>query len=145
MPSPLPALIKLRRFEVEEQQRGIAQLQAARDRCATAGEALEIELAMQRALASGDDAEGEEARLALPAYLAAALKRRGKLEKQLAEFDRLLDAARDELQRLFEALKAVELAREAELARARVEAGRQELAQLDETAAMLARRNTKEG
>ena len=144
MASPLPALIKLRRFEVEEQQRGIAQLRAARDRCVTAGEALEIELAMQRALASDEGPDGQEARMALPAYLDHALKRRGKLEKQLIEFDKLLETAQEQLQRLFEALKAVELAREAELTRARVEANRQELAQLDETAAVMARRNKEE-
>lgn len=132
----LATLVKLHRFEVEEQQRALSQLTAARAQTAQTRQDLDAEIAREQAAARADF----ESLQALPAYMNAARQRIARLEAKLTEFDRLLELGREELQRRFERLKSFELAAEAEAARAQAELNRREQQALDETASQRASR-----
>ena len=131
MAKTLATLVKLHRFEVEEQQRALAQLNDLRDKIIGEREQLDIEMAVQRAAAAGDI----DMMQALPVYIDAALDRARRMEKTRRDIEALIEMARDELQRRFENLKSFELA---EQAREQAELNKREQEMLDEVASQRA-------
>ncbi len=136
MAKTLATLVKLHRFEVEEQQRALAQLNDLLDKITAEREQLDIEMAVERA-ATGN----LETLQALPIYIEAALDRARRMEKTRRDIEALIELARDELQRRFETLKSFELAEQAELERAKKELAKREQDDLDEIASQRADRD----
>ena len=136
MAKTLATLVKLHRFEVEEQQRALAQLNDLLDKITAEREQLDIEMAVERAAAGN-----LETLQALPIYIEAALERARRMEKTRRDIEALIELARDELQRRFETLKSFELAEQAELERANKELAKREQDDLDEIASQRADRD----
>ena len=140
MAKTLATLVKLHRFEVEEQQRALAQLNDLLDKIIGEREQLDIEMAIERAAAASSQESSIETLQALPVYIKAALDRARRMERTRRDIERLIEMARDELQRRFETLKSFELAQQAERERADRELAKREQDDLDEVASQRADR-----
>lgn len=136
MANTLKTLVKLHRFEVEEQQRALVQLNDLLEKIIGEREQLDIEMTVERMAAQGDI----ELIQALPVYIEAALDRARRMEATRRDIEKLIEMARDELQRRFETLKSFELAEQAERSRIEAERAKREQDDLDEMAGQRADR-----
>ncbi len=73
-----------------------------------------------------------EGTIAFPAFVEAALERRKRLSKSIANLERAIEAARDEVHEAFQESKKFELARDHNDRRARDRSARRDQAELDE-------------
>lgn len=124
------SLIKLARFQVEELQRQMADVDAARDRLRAQVEKLDSDLTREKKLADSNP----EAAATFGAYAAAMKTRKANLQTSLAEIDRQAETIRGELQDAFEQLKKYELLEERRQAAIRAKEQAAEQAELDEIA-----------
>src|SRR5882672_9128422 len=125
-------LIRLRKFQVDEKRRRVAQIEgmvADFDRMAAD---LEREIQVEQERAGIHD----PAHFAYPTYAKAAMTRRDNLKRSADELKGQLEDARMALAEAFEELKKVELLDERDQARERVVDNAREQAELDRIGAM---------
>ena len=128
-------LIRLKKFQVDEKRRKVAQIEAMIaefDRIATE---LEREIKLEQDRAGIHD----PAHFAYPTYAKAAIQRRENLTRSADELRIQLEDARGLLAEAFEELKKVELLDERDQARERAEENAREQADLDSIGLMCAR------
>ena len=125
-------LIRLKKFQVDEKRRKVAQIEsmiAEFDRIATE---LEREIKLEQDRAGIHD----PSHFAYPTYAKAAMGRRENLKRSADELKAQCDDAKAALGEAFEDLKKVEMLDERDHAREKAEANAREQAELDRIAAM---------
>jgi flagellar FliJ protein len=120
-------LIRLKKFQVDEKRRRVAQIEgmiAEFDRIA--GD-------LEREIKTEQDRAGihDPGHFAYPTYAKAAMQRRENLKRSVSELRGQLDEAQAHLGEAFEELKKVELLDERDQARERAEEEAREQAELD--------------
>ena len=120
-------LIRLRKFQVDEKRRRVAQIEsmvADFDRMAAD---------LDREIATEQDRAGihDPTHFAYPTYAKAAMQRRENLKRSADELKVQLDDAKAALGEAFEEMKKVELLDERDQARERAEEDAREQAELD--------------
>jgi len=128
-------LIRLRKFQVDEKRRRVAQIEsmvADFDRMAAD---------LDREIATEQDRAGihDPTHFAYPTYAKAAMVRRDNLKRSADELKGQLEDARLALAEAFEELKKVELLDERDQARERAEESAREQADMDSIGLMRAR------
>ena len=125
-------LIRLRKFQVDEKRRRVAQIESmVADFDRMAGD-LDREIATEQERAGIHD----PAHFAYPTYAKAAIVRRENLRRSAGELKAQLDDAKATLGEAFEELKKVEMLDERDQARERAEANAREQTELDRIGAM---------
>lgn len=122
------SLIKLARFQVEELQRQMADVDRARDRLHAQVDKLDADVVREKKLADSNP----EAAGTFGAYASAMKSRKENLQVSLADIDRQAETIRDELQAAFEQLKKYELLEERRVAAMEARERAAEQAELDE-------------
>ncbi|HEY1474513.1 MAG TPA: flagellar export protein FliJ [Pseudolabrys sp.] len=125
-------LIRLRKFQVDEKRRKVAQIEgmiAEFDRIAAE---LDREINTEQERAGIHD----PAHFAYPTYAKAAIGRRENLRRSAGELKAQLDDAKAVLGEAFEELKKVEMLDERDQAREKAEENAREQAELDRIAAL---------
>jgi flagellar FliJ protein len=126
-------LIRLKKFQVDEKRRRVAQIEgmiAEFDRMVTD---LEREITTEQERAGIHD----PGHFAYPTYAKAAIQRRENLQRSADELRVQLDGAKDVLAEAFEELKKVELLDERDQNRERAEEAAREQAELDAVGGMM--------
>lgn len=126
--SRLDGIIRLRKWELDEQRRVLAVMQAERDSIAGMIEMLDHERAEQARIYNGSEVSA----LTLGAYLEGVRKKQEALRHDLARKDREVDEHRDRVAECFRELKTYEIAREMEYKRARAAEAKEEQEAFDE-------------
>ena len=125
-------LIRLKKFQVDEKRRKVAQIEsmiADFDRMASD---LEREIRVEQERAGISD----PGHFAYPTYAKAAIQRRENIKRSADELKVQLDAAKDALADAFEELKKVELLDERDQMRERVAENVRDQAEMDRIGAM---------
>ena len=125
-------LIRLKKFQVDEKRRKVAQIEAMMaefDRIATE---LDREIKLEQDRAGIHD----PGHFAYPTYAKAAMTRRENLKRSSDELKAQLDEAQAMLGEAFEELKKVEMLDERDHAREKAEANQREQQELDRIATM---------
>ena len=125
-------LIRLRKFQVDEKRRRVAQIESmVADFDRMAGD-------LEREITSEQDRAGihDPTHFAYPTYAKAAIVRRDNLKRSADELKGQLEDARLALAEAFEELKKVELLDERDQARERVAENAREQVELDRIGAM---------
>jgi flagellar export protein FliJ len=128
-------LIRLRKFQVEEKRRRVAQIESMIADFQRMSVDLEREIEIEQDRAGIDD----PAHFAYPTYAKAAIQRRENLTRSADELRVQLEDAKLNLAEAFEELKKVELLDERDQARERAEENAREQADLDSIGLMRAR------
>ncbi len=102
----LNQLVRLHRWNLDEKRQKLAELGRFRAKLLGNIETLEAELAREQAAAERSEVAG----LSLPAFIKATIDRRRKIEESIAEVDRSIAAARDEIAKAFQEFKKYETA-----------------------------------
>ena len=125
-------LIRLKRFQVDEKRRKVAQIEAM------IAEFERMAVDLDREIKNEQDRAGihDPAHFAYPTYAKAAIGRRENLRRSGSELKAQLDDAQAVLGEAFEELKKVELLDERDQARERAEQSAREQAELDRIGAM---------
>jgi flagellar FliJ protein len=126
-------LIRLKKFQVDEKRRRVAQIEgmiAEFDRMA--GD-------LEREIKTEQDRAGihDPGHFAYPTYAKAAIQRRENLKRSADELRVQLDSAKEQLAEAFEELKKVELLDERDQNRERAEEAAREQAELDAVGGMM--------
>jgi flagellar protein FliJ len=120
-------LIRLKKFQVDEKRRRVAQIEAMiADFDRMAGD-------LEREISTEQDRAGiqDPSHFAYPTYAKAAIQRRENLKRSADELKVQLDDAKASLGEAFEELKKVELLDERDQARERAEENAREQADMD--------------
>ena len=133
----LQSMVRVHRWVLEEKQRKLAELQGLADRLRADIAQLDRELENERRAAEASD----EAGLAFPNYVAAALDRRRRLCETIDNLELEVDAAREEVAESFAELKKYEIARDNQDRRNTAKRDRRERADLDELGISIYRRS----
>jgi flagellar export protein FliJ len=128
-------LIRLKKFQLDEKRRKVAQIEAMIADFQRMASDLEREIASEQERAGIHD----PGHFAYPTYAKAAITRRENLKRSADELMAQLDEAKLTLQESFEDLKKVELLDERDQARERAEESAREQADLDSIGLMRAR------
>jgi flagellar export protein FliJ len=125
------ALIRLKRFEVEEKRRKVAAIEAM------IGDFNHMALDLDRQIAIEQERAGisDVNHYAYPTFAKAAIQRRNNLAASAADLGAKLSAARDELDEAVEDLKKIELIEERDAERMRLEQARTTTGELEEVGA----------
>ncbi|HZQ14977.1 MAG TPA: flagellar export protein FliJ [Pseudolabrys sp.] len=125
-------LIRLKKFQVDEKRRKVAQIEAM------IAEFERIASDLDREIKTEQDRAGihDPAHFAYPTYAKAAIARRENLKRSADELKVQLDDAKAVLGEAFEELKKVEMLDERDHAREKAEANAREQTELDRIAAM---------
>src|SRR3979409_2351206 len=128
-------LIRLKKFQVDERRRKVAQIEGM------IAEFERIAGDLEREIKTEQDRAGihDPAHFAYPTYAKAAMQRRENLKRSAAELRGQLDDAQAALGEAFEELKKVELLDERDQMRERAEEEAREQADLDSIGLMRAR------
>jgi flagellar export protein FliJ len=128
-------LIRLKKFQVDEKQRRVAQIEGM------IAEFQRMTLELDREIQTEQDRAGiqDPAHFAYPTYAKAAIQRRENLSRSADELRGQLEEAKGHLSDAFEELKKVELLDERDQARERAEENAREQADLDSIGLMRAR------
>ena len=120
-------LIRLRKFQVDEKRRKVAQIEAM------VAEFERMAADLDREIQAEQDRAGihDPAHFAYPTYAKAAMQRRENLKRSADELKVQLDDAKAALGEAFEEMKKVELLDERDQARERAEEDAREQAELD--------------
>lgn len=102
----LDQLVRLHRWTLDEKRQKLAELERFRAKMIMNIESLEAELAREQAAAD----RSEVTSTSLPAYIKATVDRRRKIEDSIAEIDRSIAAAREEITQAFQEFKKYETA-----------------------------------
>ncbi len=138
----LKTIIRVRKWEVDEKRRELGALLAEEAALLSRRTALDEEVLAENACARE---HVREADFTLGSYAARAHSRRLQLDAALAEANRRVEAARDELAQMFKDLKTFELAQEARDEAERKERDRKEQVVMDEIGLELFRRKEAAG
>jgi len=125
-------LIRLKKFQVDEKRRKVAQIEAMVAEFERIAGDLEREITAEQERAGIHD----PAHFAYPTYAKAAIVRRENLVRSAGELKAQLDDAQAALGEAFEELKKVEMLDERDQKRAAAEANAREQAELDRIGAM---------
>ena len=125
-------LIRLKKFQVDEKRRKVAQIEAMIAEFDRIAAELDREIKLEQDRAGIHD----PAHFAYPTYAKAAIARRGNLKRSADELKGQLDDAKAMLGEAFEELKKVEMLDERDHAREKAEENAREQAELDRIAAM---------
>jgi flagellar FliJ protein len=125
-------LIRLKKFQVDEKRRKVAQIEAMIAEFDRIAAELDREIKIEQDRAGIHD----PAHFAYPTYAKAAIARRQNLKRSADELKAQLDDAKAMLGEAFEELKKVEMLDERDHAREKAEANAREQAELDRIAAM---------
>jgi len=125
-------LIRLKKFQVDEKRRKVAQIEAMIAEFDRIAAELDREIKTEQERAGIHD----PAHFAYPTYAKAAIGRRENLRQSAGELKAQLDDAKAMLGEAFEALKKVEMLDERDHAREKAEENAREQAELDRIAAM---------
>lgn len=131
----LPSLIRLHKWQLEEQQRQLAQLEGLQQQFIDRIGILDAEVAAESAAGAAS-----ETGHVLGGYIQASLQRRRHLEQSAAGVQVQIDQVREHVAGAFEELKRFELAHELHLRRERKTARRRERVQEDEIGLNIFRR-----
>ena len=125
-------LIRLKKFQVDEKRRKVAQIEAM------IAEFERIATDLDREIKNEQDRAGihDPGHFAYPAYAKAAMTRRENLKRSADELKTQLDDAKAVLGEAFEELKKVEMLDERDQQREKAEMNAREQAELDRIAAM---------
>ncbi len=104
--SALDQLVRLHRWNLDEKRQKLAELERFRGKLLGNIESLEAELAREQAAAE----RSEVTSVSLPAFIKATVDRRRKIEGSIAEVDRSIALARDEIAQAFQEFKKYETA-----------------------------------
>lgn len=121
-------LIRLRKFQVDEKRRRVAQIETMIAEFDRMSADLEREITAEQEKAGIHD----PAHYAYPTYAKAAIARRENLRRSAADLKTQLEDARAELGEAFEELKKVELLDERDQSRERASENAREQAELDQ-------------
>jgi flagellar FliJ protein len=111
------AVIRLKRFEVEEKRRKVAEIESIIGEFNTMASDLDRQIAIEQERAGVSDVN----HYAYPTFAKAAIQRRDNLSNSVAGLETKLAAARQELEEASEDLKKIELAQERSAERVRAE------------------------
>lgn len=111
------AVIRLKRFEVEEKRRKVAEIEAMIGEFNTMAADLDRQIAIEQERAGVSDVN----HYAYPTFAKAAIQRRDNLATSVAGLETKLEAARGELDEACEELKKIELLQERDAERVRLE------------------------
>ena len=125
-------LIRLKRFQVDERRRKVAQIEAMIAEFERIATELDREIKVEQDRAGIHD----PGHFAYPTYAKAAMTRKENLMRSAGELKTQLDDAQAALGEAFEELKKVEMLDERDQARERAEANAREQAELDRIGAM---------
>lgn len=125
-------LIRLKKFQVDEKRRKVAQIEAMIAEFERIASELDREIKLEQDRAGIHD----PAHFAYPTYAKAAIARRENLKRSTDELRGQMDDAQAALGEAFEELKKVEMLDERDHARERAEQNAREQAELDRIAAM---------
>ena len=128
-------LIRLKKFQVDEKRRKVAQIEAMIAEFDRIAGELDREIKLEQDRAGIHD----PAHFAYPTYAKAAIQRRENLTRSADELRIQLEEAKSLLSEAFEELKKVELLDERDHARERAEESAREQADLDSIGLMRAR------
>lgn len=135
MKSGLNGLIRLHRWQLEEQRRKLGQLEAMRGEFERRAKDLELEIANEQ-----KRVENTEASFAYGTYAQAAIARRETLAQSIEGMELELVKARDQVAEAFREVKKFEIAQDRQIKRAQLAAGRKEQQTLDELSLDIYRR-----
>jgi flagellar export protein FliJ len=128
-------LIRLKKFQVDEKRRRVAQIEGMIAEFQRMSHDLEREIQTEQERAGIND----PSHFAYPTYAKAAIQRRENLNRSADELRGQLEEARTHLGEAFEELKKVEMLDERDQARERAESNAREQADLDGIGLMRAR------
>ncbi len=114
------AVIRLKRFEVEEKRRKVAEIEMMIGEFSHMAGDLDRQIAIEQERAGISDVN----HYAYPTFAKAAIQRRNNLTASAADLEAKLMAARSDLDEANEELKKIELLEERDAERLRVEQGR---------------------
>ena len=137
----LQSMIRVHSWVLEEKRRGLAEIQAFVDKLKNDIALLDQNIEAER----GVTGRLEEANLAFPAFVAAALDRRKRLCETISNLEQQVDEARDAVAEAFQELKAYEMAYENQERREAAGRARAERIGQDELGIDLYRRNKASG
>jgi flagellar export protein FliJ len=125
-------LIRLRKFQVDEKRRKVAQIETM------IAEFERMAADLDREIKAEQDRAGihDPAHFAYPTYAKAAIQRRENLVRSAEDLKAQLDDAKNALADAFEELKKVEMLDERDQQREKAEASAREQAELDRIAAL---------
>jgi flagellar export protein FliJ len=125
-------LIRLKKFQVDEKRRKVAQIEAMIAEFERIAADLDREIKVEQDRAGIHD----PGHFAYPTYAKAAITRRENLKRSAGELKAQLDEAKAMLGEAFEELKKVEMLDERDQAREKAELNAREQAELDRIGAM---------
>ena len=125
-------LIRLKKFQVDEKRRKVAQIEAMIAEFERIATELDREIKVEQDRAGIHD----PGHFAYPTYAKAAITRKENLMRSAGELKTQLDDAQAALGEAFEELKKVEMLDERDQARERAEANAREQAELDRIGAL---------
>ncbi len=128
--SRLAALVRLRRWEIDEKRRALAALAGLKAKLEMDLAALAAELKAEQATA----AQAAEVSFAYAGFASSIRRREAKVGESIASVDARLDAAQSEVTDAFQELKRVEIAHDRQVAEVRAAQDRREQAESDEIA-----------
>lgn len=114
------ALIRLKRFEVEEKRRKVAEIETMIGDFSQMAQDLDRQIAIEQERAGVSDTN----HYAYPTFAKAAIQRRDNLLASTADLEAKLSAARATLAEAFEELKKIELLEERDAERMKIEQAR---------------------
>ena len=114
------ALIRLKRFDVEEKRRKVAEIEMMIGEFSHMAGDLDRQIAIEQERAGISDVN----HYAYPTFAKAAIQRRNNLTASAADLEAKLMAARGDLDEANEELKKIELLEERDAERLRIEQGR---------------------
>lgn len=117
------AVIRLKRFEVDEKRRKVEEIEAMIGEFATMATDLDRQIAIEQERAGVSDVN----HYAYPTFAKAAIQRRDNLANSVAGLEAKLAAARGELDEASEDLKKIELLQERDAERLRIDSPAPEL------------------
>jgi flagellar FliJ protein len=132
MKSSRETIVRLKKFQVDEKRRKVAQIEAMIAEFDRIAAELDREIKTEQERAGIHD----PAHFAYPTYAKAAIGRRENLRSSAGELKAQLDDAKAVLGEAFEELKKVEMLDERDHAREKAEESAREQAELDRIAAM---------
>jgi len=136
--SALKTLIRLHRWQIDERQRQVAELEGLAERLR--GE--RTRLAAERAHEQAAAVESLAGQLAYPGYIRRALERQATLERSLGETEAQIAQARDALADAFQELKRHEIAEASRDYQRRQQQARRDRIELDAVAIETYRRRS---
>ena len=114
------AVSRLKRFEVEEKQRKVAEIETMIGDFSQMAQDLDRQIAIEQERAGVSDTN----HYAYPTFAKAAIQRRDNLLASTADLEAKLSAARETLSEAFEELKKIELLEERDAERMKIEQAR---------------------